>query len=136
MAGIWIEEIELVLVPVGGRGGGFTADRYIAVFVLEHVILYAGFIDDNFLLMHYKARCHTSRITSKFLEEVYIRTMDWPALSLDMNPIESLWHELSSSEEAEPEIRQPSNNDELKTALLEDWDGIPQDNVKNLLRSM
>ena len=60
--------------------------------------------------------------------------MDWPALSPDMNPIEHLWDELKRRVRARNPV--PSSVGELKTALLEEWAGIPQENVKKLIRSM
>ena len=134
-AGISLDgKTELVFVPGGGRGGGLTADRYITDILQDHVVPYAGFFSENFLLMHDNARCHTSRITRQFLDEVNIRTMDWPALSPDMNPIEHLWDELKRRVRARNPV--PSTIEELKAALLEEWYGIPQDTVKKLIRSM
>ncbi|KAJ8733111.1 hypothetical protein PYW08_001409 [Mythimna loreyi] len=84
-------------------------------------------MDDN-------TRCPTSRITRQFFEEVEIRVMDWPALSPDMNTIEHLWDELNRRVWARNPV--PSSVEELKTALLEEWHGIPQETVKKLIRSM
>lgn len=134
-AGISLEgKTELVFVPGGGRGGGLTADRYINDILLEHVVPYEGFVGEDFVLMHDNARCHTARITQQFLEEVEMRTMDWPALSPDLNPIEHLWDQLKRRVRARNSA--PSTVEELKTALLEEWDNIPQEDVKKLIRSM
>jgi hypothetical protein len=43
---------KLVFVPGGGRGGGLISDRYISDILLEHIVPYAGYIGDDFLLMH------------------------------------------------------------------------------------
>lgn len=134
-AGISLEgRTALVFVPGGGRGGGLTADRYITDILLEHVVPYAGFVGDNFVLMHDNARCHTSRVTRQFLDEVGIRTMDWPALSPDMNPIEHVWDQLKRKVRARNPA--PTNVEELKEALLEEWEAFPQDDIKKLIRSM
>lgn len=134
-AGISMEgKTELVFVPSGGRGGGLTADRYVSDILLEHVIPYAGFIGENFMLMHDNARCHTARETVEFLREVGIATMDWPALSPDLNPIEHLWDELKRRVRARNPA--PETINELKMALVEEWEEIPQETVKKLIRSM
>jgi hypothetical protein len=134
-AGISLDgKTELVFVPGGGRGGGLTSDRYIADILLEHVVPYAGYVGDNFLLMHDNARCHTSRATAQFLGEVGIATLDWPALSPDLNPIEHLWDELKKKVRSRNPA--PSSVDELKLALIEEWEGIPQDSINKLIRSM
>lgn len=134
-AGISLEsKTELVFVPGGGRGAGLGADGYITNILLDHVVPYAGFVGENFILMHDNARCHTARITQHFLREVDLRTMNWPALSPDLNPIEHLWDELKRRVRARNVA--PSSLDELKAALLEEWEGIPQDTIKKLIRSM
>ncbi|KAL0830028.1 hypothetical protein ABMA28_003486 [Loxostege sticticalis] len=134
-AGISLEgKTELVFVPGGSRGGGLTADRYITDILTDHVVPYGGFIGESFVLMHGNARCHTSRNTQQFLVDVGIRTMDWPALSPDMNTIEHLWDELKRRVRARNPA--PLTVDELKAALLQEWDGIRQVTVKKLIRSM
>ncbi|CAG9136950.1 unnamed protein product, partial [Plutella xylostella] len=134
-AGISLEgKTALVFVPGGGRGGGLTADRYITDILLGHVVPYAEFVGEDFVLMHDNARCHTARVSRQFLREKELRTMDWPALSPDLNPIEHLWDELKRRVRARNPV--PASVDELKTALLEEWDGIPQETVKKLIRSM
>lgn len=125
---------ELVFVPGGGRGGGLTSDRYISDILLEHVVPYAGYIGDDFILMHDNARCHTSRVTTEYLEEVGIATMNWPALSPDLNPIEHVWDELKRRVRSRNPA--PSSVNELKSALIEEWEGIPQESIQKLIRSM
>ncbi|CAF4918864.1 unnamed protein product [Pieris macdunnoughi] len=101
-AGISLEDkTQLVFVPGVGRRAGLTADGYITNIFLEHVVPYAGFVDEDFILMHDNARCHTARVTQQFLREVDLRTMDWPALSPDINPVEHLWDELNKGYEQE-----------------------------------
>ena len=115
-------------MPGGGRGGGLTADRYIADILLHHVVPYKGFIGENFLLMHDNARCHTAMVTRQYMTEVAVHTIEWPALSPDMNPIEHMWDHLKQRVRARNSV--PSTIDELKTALLDEWEGIPQDFIK------
>lgn len=60
--------------------------------------------------------------------------MEWPARSPDLNPIEHIWEQLQSRVQA----RQvpPGTRVELRTALLEEWQAIPQQNIQNLISSM
>lgn len=82
----------------------------------------------------WQSRCHTARITRQFMDEVGIQTMDWPALSPDLNPIEHLWDELKRKVRARNPA--PTSIGELKTALEEEWERLPQELVKKLIRSM
>ncbi|KAA5584146.1 hypothetical protein F3H14_36875, partial [Pseudomonas aeruginosa] len=111
-----------------------TSDGYISNILLEHVVPYAGYAGDGFLLKHDNARCHTARGTTEYFEEVYIATLDWPALSPDLNPIEHVWDELKNRVRSRTSA--PSCLNELKSALIEKWEGIPQESIQKLIRSM
>ncbi|GFT10568.1 transposable element Tc1 transposase [Trichonephila clavipes] len=60
--------------------------------------------------------------------------MDWPAYSLDLNPIEHVWDRLGRRTAA----RQPPPTCllELRRALLEEWCNIALDQIDNLILSM
>lgn len=125
---------ELVFVPSGGRGRGLNAGRYITEILEMHVVPYKGMFDEEFILMQDNAPCHIARDTTTYLSEVDITTMNWPAMSPDLNPIEHMWDCLKRR--VRKRIPAPSNIEELKEALLEEWDAIPQDYVRKLIRSM
>ncbi|XP_045457405.1 uncharacterized protein LOC123667568 [Melitaea cinxia] len=68
-AGISYEgKTELVFVPSGGRSDGLTAQKYVGNILLDHVVPYAGYIGEDFLLIHDNARCHTASVTRQFLQ--------------------------------------------------------------------
>ena len=58
--------------------------------------------------------------------------LDWPAQSLDMNPIESLWHILR----VEVGKRKSKYINESKKCVEEEWNKIDVDVCKNLVKSM
>lgn len=121
---------ELVIV----ENGTLTAARYVQEIVEEHVLPHALFIGDTFVLMHDNARPHTARCVNEYLSEVGIARMDWPARSPDLNPIEHLWDQLKKRIRSRKP--RPTSLEELKTAALEEWEVIPQENIKTLILSM
>ena len=75
-------------------GGSLTADRYIKNILEPHVVPYAPFIGNDFLLMHDNARPHVAKIVTEYLQEVNIPVLGRPACSPDLNPIEHVWDNL------------------------------------------
>jgi len=63
-----------------------------------------------------------------------IELMEWPANSPDLNPIEHLWDELIRRVEARP--AKLTTLRDLRLALLEEWENIPQENIRTLVDSM
>ena len=63
------------------------------------------------------APIHTAATTMEWLNDNGIRTMPWPALSPDMNPIEQVWSELSCGIQGE----QINNSEELFARLSNCW---------------
>ena len=95
---------------------------------------YAGAVGENFILMDDNARAHRARITDQYLEQATIVRMEWPARSPDLNPIEHAWDMLQTAVSSRPV--QPSSVQELRQALLEEWDQIPQYKIRRLISSM
>ena len=60
--------------------------------------------------------------------------MEWPARSPDLNPIEHAWDMLQTA--VSPRPVQPASVQELRQALLEEWDQIPQYKIRRLINSM
>lgn len=116
------------------NGGGMTADRYIREVLEPHVVPFAPFIGDDFLLMHDNARPHVARIVSEYLAEVEIPVVNWPALSPDLNPIEHVWDALGRKIRCR--VPRPANLQQLSDVLIEEWNQIDQAYIQNLIDSM
>ena len=83
-------------------------------------------MDDN-------ARALRARITDQYLEQATF-CMEWPARSPDLNPLEHAWDMLQTAVSSRPV--QPASVQELRQALLEEWDQIPQYKIRRLISSM
>lgn len=114
--------------------GTVNASVYIEDILLNYVVPYMPFVGVGSLFMQDNARPHVARRTLKFLEEVEIALLEWPACSPDLNPIEHVWDKLGRRIRA----RNPPVNslNALRTALREEWEAIPQEEIRALIDSM
>jgi transposase len=68
-----------------------------------------------------------------FLNDNHIRTLPWPALSPDLNPIEHLWDELGRR--IHRRVNPPEYIDQFQRALTDEWNNILQAFVMRLVSS-
>ena len=80
------------------------------------------------------AAIHTAHFTKMWLLLKNIKTMDWPAHSPDLNPIENLWGLLARRVYADGRIFQTTS--ELKSTILEEWHNFSIDIIHSLIQSM
>lgn len=116
-------------------GGAMTADRYIRQVLEPHVVPFAPFVGDDFMLMHDNARPHVARVVNEYLDEVEIPKMNWPPRSPDLNPIEHVWDTLGRK--VRSRVPGPANLQGLSEVLIEEWQQIDQDQcIRNLIEGM
>ncbi|GFV36962.1 transposable element Tcb2 transposase [Trichonephila clavipes] len=103
---------------------------YRDVILEQHVRLFRGAIVAEFLFMDDNARPHRANIVDECIHSKDITRMDWPAYSLDLNPIQHVDRRIA--------VHQPPPTclPELRRALLDEWCNIPQDQIDNLILSM
>jgi len=71
---------------------------------------------------HDNAPAHRSAQARAKLAELDIPTIDWPAYSPDLNPIETLWSLLKRRIRARP--HPPTTIPDLRIAILEEWGAL------------
>lgn len=112
--------------------GVINSDKYIEV--MEEAMLpsreqlYAGYC----VYMQDNAPVHKSRKTMQWLRDNDVVLMDWPARSPDLNPIENLWSVLDQQLARNP----PRGMEDLKAKLVDFWQAISPETIKNLVESM
>ena len=116
-----------------GRGNGVNAQRYIQQVIRPHVIPFLA-RHQNMTFQQDNARPHAARVTHQVLQQHNVRTMPWPALSPDLNPIEHFWDELQRQiNQVRP---RPATAAALRQAILQAWANIPMARVNRLIHSM
>ena len=121
---------QLVVID-GNLNAQKNRDRVLAphvVPVLQNHGVISVFQQDN-------ARPHVTRDNIQFLLNNNIDFIDdWPSKSPDLNPIEHLWDNLDTRVRQRQNL--PGNVNELRDALLEEWNNILQAQINNLIQSM
>lgn len=85
------------------------------------------FMDDN-------APVHRAAAVRRWLEERDITTLDWPARSPDLNPIENVWGIIKSRINGYE--RRPASLEELDMAVRREWLALQPEILENLYASM
>ncbi|GFU80441.1 transposable element Tcb2 transposase [Trichonephila clavipes] len=101
-----------------------TCHIYRDVILEQHVRLFRGTMGTEFMFMDDNTHAHRTNIVDECLQSEDITRMDWPAYSLDLNPIEHVWDILTRRISA----HQPPLTclPELRRALLDEWYNTPK----------
>jgi len=75
---------------------------------------------------------HRSKFSVKWKQDHHIKTLPWPSLSPDVNPVENLWGVLKVKVAA----HRPKTVKGLIRAIKKEWDDLPQEFASNLMNSM
>lgn len=114
--------------------GTLTGQGYLDQVIDPHVVPFMRRNGGNFIFMDDNARPHRALVVTNRLRQAGIQSMDWPARSPDLNPIEHAWDELGRR--LSRRLHQPTDLAELRTALVQEWNAMPQDVVRRLVMSM
>jgi hypothetical protein len=121
--------LKLLLIVIAGNltGVGYRDEilRPVAVpFVQQHHLI---FQQDN-------TWPHVARFYQEFLADHNINPLHCPPHNPNLSPIEHLWDEMDRRVRGRQNA--PATIDQLKAALLEEWDNIPMRRINALMNSM
>ena len=85
------------------------------------------------ILTHDNARPHVARICRQFLNRNNVNVLPWPAVSPDMNPTEHIRDYLGRKVRDRGNVH---NLRDLKNALIQEWNNIPNVVIRRYVRSM
>ncbi|GFV93797.1 transposable element Tcb2 transposase [Trichonephila clavipes] len=114
--------------------GSVSGTRYCNEILLPHARLFRGTMGLQFLFMDDNAPCHRTVAAEQLLESEDIERMDWPARSPDLNTIEHVWDFLGRHLAAR--TLPPVTIRELRLALQDEWEAMPQQLIDTLILSM
>ncbi|GFU61175.1 transposable element Tcb2 transposase [Trichonephila clavipes] len=114
--------------------GSDNGTRYCNEILLPYVRHFRGAMGLQFLFKDDNAPCHRSVAAEQLLESEDIESMDWPARSSDLNPIEHVWDFLGRRLAAR--TLPPVTIGELRLALQDEWAAMPQQLIDTLILSM
>lgn len=74
----------------------------------------------RFLFQDDSAPCHRAKLVMNWKRQHKIESLDWPAQSQDLNPIENLWHKVA----LEISRKRPTSKRELIESLITAWNRV------------
>jgi hypothetical protein len=120
------------IVPITGSVTGQTHAKVINEYVVP--TLHEYFPDGSGIFQEDNAPPHRSKIAITARENAKIITLNWPAQSPDINPIENVWAEMKMM--VRRRTPPPSNIKVLERYVKDAWDDIPPEYYKKLIDGM
>ena len=121
------------LIPINGT---MDSDVYIDILAKYFIPWVQPLVEQHagLIFQQDNAYVHTSFFSKWWMTSHSFHVLDWPAHSLDFNPIENLWDIIDTH--VRKRRIQPKNIDELAAAVIEEWNNIPIETIHNLIESM
>lgn len=131
---IWIGLSYKSLTPVYFISTKMNSVKYTVLLQRALVPFSRSIYNENFIFQHDNAPCHRARNTKNWLEENNINTLEWPARSPDLNPVENLFGIICKDVYKNGKQFQKVND--LKNAIISSVEKIPKETLENLINSM
>jgi transposase len=120
------------IVPIEGSVTGQSYAKIINKYVVP--TLHKYFPDGGGIFQEDNAPPHRSKVAKTARETAEIMTLDWPAQSPDLNPIENIWAEMKMM--VRRRTPPPSNIKVLERYVKNAWGDLPPEYYKKLINSM
>ena len=117
-------------IVAGCVTGHYYGDNILA----PHAVPFAWRYGPHFIFQDDNARCYRARIVTDYFQQQNITRLPWPALCLDLSPIKHVWDLLG--QQIHQHQQPPAIVQELAAALQQEWNKIPQIDLKHLVSSM
>ena len=114
--------------------GSINADSYMNMLEYDFFSKANESLPDDFIWMHDNAPPHVVQKTKGYLERKGITTMEWPPMSLDLNPIENIWSMMKDEVYKTKVVYK--NTTELWEAIVAAWHAIPIEAFQTLYESI
>ena len=125
------------LGPLVALEGSQNQETYIQL-LKEYVLPEIKTAKDEFgvdlTFMQDNAPCHKAHSVTQFLAEKGIKTLDWPAQSPDLNPIEHFWAIIKGRRQKK--IGFPKTAAELIDQIFDTWENLEPSIIHNLAESI
>ena len=119
------------LAFIEGRQNAISYCQTLEEYMLPYTYCFHG---ESFIFQQDGASIHTANVTKQWFQLLNIDTLDWPARSPDLNPIENLWAILARN--VYKSCRQFHTTDELRNQILLSWSEIGVPTLQKLYKSM
>ena len=113
--------------------GNLNGNRYLIEIIQPVIMPFMATMGSNAVYQDDNARPHRARAVEAFVIQQQINTMDWPACSPDLDPIEHVWYKLGRAIRKRLTLHSTLRN--LRQRLLEEWVRIPQRYIQTLINS-
>jgi len=113
--------------------GTVNGNKYITILQKCMVPSAQQLFHGQYLFQDDNVPCHRAKTFTNWKRQNKIQTLDWPAQSPDLNPIENLWHKVA----LEISRRRPTTKRELIESLIATWNRVvTRDHLVKLVHSM